>query len=101
MNLGPRQMQDNTHHYVTLTFYVEYGNQQRLPDLLNLLDQYHINKAVFLVEKKFMDDHEFLIKRIQASGYVVHPWNNLSGYNDRNYQAYCLSERGFSQEASY
>ena len=86
-DLGPRQMQDNTHHYVTLTFYVEYGNQQRLPDLLNLLDQYHINKAVFLVEKKFMDDHEFLIKRIQASGYVIHTWNNLSGYNDRNYQA--------------
>lgn len=83
--LGPRLLHDNTHHNVTLTFYVEYGNQQRLPDLLNLLDQYHINKAVFLVEKKFMNDHEFLIKRIQDSGYVIHTWNNLSGYNDRNY----------------
>src|SRR5690348_866826 len=31
--LGPRQMQDNnTRHYVTLTFYVQYGNQQRLLD---------------------------------------------------------------------
>jgi mannuronan 5-epimerase len=86
-DLGPRQIQDNTHHYVTLTFYVEYGNQQRLPDLLDLLDHYHINKAVFLVEKRFMHEHEFLIKRIQDSGYVIHTWNNLTGYNDRNYPA--------------
>ena len=84
--LGPRQMQNDINHYVTLTFYVQYGNQQRLFDLLDLLDQYHVNKAVFFVEKRFMDEHEFIIKRIQASGYVVNPWNDLSGYNDRNYR---------------
>jgi parallel beta-helix repeat protein len=84
--LGPRLMQNDINHYVTLTFYVQYGNQQRLFDLLDLLDQYHVNKAVFFVEKRFMDEHEFIIKRIQASGYVVNTWNDLSGYNDRNYR---------------
>ena len=84
--LGPRQMQDNnTNHHVTLTFYVQYGNQQRLLDLLDLLDDYGINKAVFFFEKKYMDEHEFVIKRIQDSGYLVKPWSNLSEY-ERNYK---------------
>ncbi|MDQ6862704.1 MAG: right-handed parallel beta-helix repeat-containing protein [Thermoproteota archaeon] len=84
--LGPRQMQDNnTNHHVTLTFYVENGNQQRLLDLLDLLDHYGVNKAVFFFEKKYMDEHEFVIKRIQDSGYLVKPWSNLSEY-DRNYK---------------
>lgn len=84
--LGPRQMQDNnTRHYVTLTFYVQYGNQQRLLDLLDLLDHYGINKSVFFFEKKYMDEHGFVINRIQYSGYLVKPWSNLSGY-DRNYK---------------
>lgn len=85
--LGPRQMQDNnTSHYVTLTFYVQYGNQQRLLELLDLLDHYGINKSVFFFEKKYMNEHEFVIKRIQYSGYLVKPWTNLSGYGyEKNY----------------
>jgi parallel beta-helix repeat protein len=32
-----------------------------------------------------MSEHEFVIKRIQDSGYLVKPWSNLSAY-DRNYK---------------
>jgi len=82
--LGPRHMHGNATHYVTLTFYVEYGNHQYLPDLLNLLHQYNIDKAVFFVEKDFIQDRPFAIETIKHHEYIVNNWNNVTGY-DRNY----------------
>src|SRR5581483_3946422 len=69
--VGPRTTYDNhTNHYVTLTFYIRYGNQQHLPDLLNLLYKYNIDKAVFLVDQKYVDTHPYIINTLRYAGYV-------------------------------
>jgi len=80
-NTGQRQSETNQKHQVILTFYVEYGNQQNLPALMDLLVENHINKAVFFIEKRFMDEHEFIVKWIQSQGYLVKTWTNLDGYD--------------------
>jgi len=82
VNVGQRQISaDDRVHNVLLTFYVQYGNQEHLIPLLDLLNKYHLQKAIFFIEKRYMDDHEFIIKRIQNQGYQVKLWENLDGYD--------------------
>lgn len=81
-NMGQRVLNDQSNpNKVTLTFYVQYGNQQNLIPLLDLLQQYKIGKAAFFIEKRFIDDNEFVIKRIQSQGYSVNVWQDLDGYD--------------------
>ncbi len=94
---GPRHLHDNTTHYVTLTFYIEYGNHHYLPDLIDLLHSYEIEKAVFLVEKGFIDDRPFAMEAIKQAGYTVVTLNSIAAY-DTNYaptvfQGMALSDR--------
>ena len=86
-NLGPRPLQDYlyTDKDVVLTFYVQYGNQKYLTDLLDLLETYDIRKAVFFFEERYIDDHEFIIKKVQHSGYLVKTWTDLSSYDESPY----------------
>ena len=86
-NLGPRPLQDylSMDKDVVLTFYVQYGNQKYLLDLLDLLETYDIRKAVFFFEQRYIDDHEFIIKKVQHSGYLIKPWMDLSSYDESPY----------------
>ena len=85
---GPRSLHEFIYkdRHVTLTFYIQYGNQKNLMTLLDLLDHYDIRKAVFFFENRYINEHEFVIKRIQESGYVVKEWNNLNSYNESPYE---------------
>jgi parallel beta-helix repeat protein len=61
---------------------VQYGNQQDLIPLLDLLHKYNVGKAAFFVEKRFIDDNEFVISRIKSQGYSVGEWADLDGYGN-------------------
>lgn len=99
LNVGQRvQYDDDTVHSVTLTFYVQYGNQQNLLTLLDTLHDYQVDKAVFFMEPRFINDHEFVVKRITDQGYVIRAWDNLdsygsaAGYNPTVYRGIALVE---------
>ena len=83
-NVGQRVLTDKADqpNKVTLAFYVQYGNQQDLIPLLNLLHNYKVDKAVFFIEKRFIDDNEFVISRIKSQGYSVNIWADLNGYGN-------------------
>lgn len=81
---GQRDIHEDKLHYVTLTFYVEYGNHQHMQDLISMLHQYKVNKGVFFVEKNYMEDHSFVIDTLKHNGFVVDIWKNLEEY-DKNY----------------
>lgn len=85
-NVGPRILYDpSMPSTVTLTFYVQYGNQGNLLSLLDLLHDYNVNKAVFFIEERFQKEHDFVVKRIQDQGYVIKTWDDLSGYKAPGY----------------
>jgi parallel beta-helix repeat protein len=87
INAGPRILYDNgtAPSTVTLTFYVQYGNQENLLSLLDLLHEHKIGKAVFFIEERYLKDHDFVAKRIQDQGYVIKTWDDLSSYNAPGY----------------
>ncbi len=86
MNVGQRVLyDDDTTHAVTLTFYVQYGNQQNLLALLDTLHEYNVDKAVFFIEQRYLNDHEFVAKRITDQGYLIKIWDDLSGYGSAGY----------------
>ncbi len=81
LNVGQRMLyDDDIVHSVTLTFYVQYGNQQHLLQLLDTLHEYKLDRAVFFMEQRYLNDHEFVAKRITNQGYVIKTWDDLSGY---------------------
>ena len=82
--LGPVIQSSPRSNNVTLTFYVEYGSNQYLTDLLDTLYQYHIPKAVFFLEKTFAKENYFVIQRIQYNGYEVHDWQKVGEF-DKEY----------------
>lgn len=85
-NVGQRILyDDNITHTVTLTFYVQYGNQKNLLSMLDLLEEYKVDKAIFFMEQRYLDEHEFVARRITDQGYVIKPWNDLSGYGSPGY----------------
>ncbi|HVX03468.1 MAG TPA: right-handed parallel beta-helix repeat-containing protein [Nitrososphaera sp.] len=85
-NAGPRVLYDpNMPSTVTLTFYVQYGNQENLLPLLDLLHDYNVTKAVFFIEERFLKDHDFVAKRIEEQGYTIKTWDDLSGYHAPGY----------------
>ncbi|AIF84453.1 parallel beta-helix repeat (two copies) [Candidatus Nitrososphaera evergladensis SR1] len=85
-NVGPRILYDpSMPSTVTLTFYVQYGNQENLLPLLDLLQNYNVSKAVFFIEDRFLKEHDFVAKRIQDQGYVIKTWDDLSGYKAAGY----------------
>jgi parallel beta-helix repeat protein len=86
LEFGPRILSDqNMSSTVTLTFYVQYGNQQHLIPLLDLLQQYKVGKAVFFIEEGFLNDHYFIAKRISDQGYLVKTWKDFGAYDAPNY----------------
>ena len=86
---GPRPLDDlyGDKRNVTLTFYVAYGNTKYLSDLLDMLDEYRIPKAVFFVEDRWALDHGYAIQRMKYMGYDVHSWKDLKHYDEEPYQA--------------
>ncbi|HEX7034018.1 MAG TPA: right-handed parallel beta-helix repeat-containing protein [Nitrososphaera sp.] len=86
LNVGQRVLyEDDIQHAVTLTFYVQYGNQQNLLTLLDTLHEYDVDKAVFFIEQRYLNDHEFVAKRITDQGYLIKIWDDLSGYGSPGY----------------
>ncbi|TLX93742.1 MAG: right-handed parallel beta-helix repeat-containing protein [Thaumarchaeota archaeon] len=83
-SIGPQILDSSKESSVTLTFYVEYGNNRYLPDLLDLLYKYKIDKAVFFLDKKYSHENPFMVKRIQYNGYIVHGWQTIGKY-DKDY----------------
>jgi parallel beta-helix repeat protein len=82
--LGPVIQSSPKLNNVTLTFYVEYGSNQYLQALLDLLYQYHISKAVFFLDKTFAKENYFVVQRIQYDGYQIHDWQTI-GQFDKDY----------------
>jgi parallel beta-helix repeat protein len=82
-DVGPRFYDSSAPNYVTLTFYVEYGNHQLLPGLIDMLYQNGVDRAVFLLEKQYMDDHPFVVNTLRAIGYKVVEWDNFPEYSKR------------------
>jgi parallel beta-helix repeat protein len=82
-SLGPRAIAEEYTNpgHVTLTFYVQYGNQENLLDLIDLLRSYDLKKAVFFVEKSFADDRPLLVEAMKQNGYTVSTWQNLTEYS--------------------
>jgi parallel beta-helix repeat protein len=85
-NVGPRILYDpSMPSTVTLTFYVQYGNQQNLLSLLDMLHDYNVTKAVFFMEDRYLKEHDFVAKRIEDQGYLIKTWDDLSGYKGPGY----------------
>jgi len=86
LHTGPRVLTDGNENprQVTLTFYVEYGNHLDLPYLIEILREYEVEKAVFFVQKSYMDSRPFMIQTIEYNGYKVAEWENVGSY-DREY----------------
>jgi len=82
-DVGPRFYDSSTPNYVTLTFYVEYGNHELLPSLIDMLYQNGVNRAIFLLEKQYMDDHPFVVNTLRVIGYKVVEWDNFPEYSQR------------------
>lgn len=86
LNAGPRILYDpSMPSTVTLTFYVQYGNQENLLPLLDLLHNYNVTKAVFFMEDRYLKEHDFVAKRIEDQGYLIKTWDDLSGYKAPGY----------------
>ncbi|NWG37571.1 right-handed parallel beta-helix repeat-containing protein [Nitrososphaera sp.] len=86
LHTGPRVLADGSENprQVTLTFYVEYGNHLELPQLVEILREYGVKKAVFFVEKSYMSARPFMIQTLEYNGYKVEAWENVGAY-DREY----------------
>ena len=82
---GPRPIDTGENRNVTLTFYLQYGNQKYLTPLLDLLDKYDIRKAVFFVEPRYQFDHPYAMKRIEHMGFDIKPWTDLKQYGQAPY----------------
>lgn len=86
LNTGPRQTYDDgAKHAVTLTFYVQYGNQQNLLPLLDLLHEHGLKKAVFFMEERYLKEHEFVAQRIRDQGYTIKIWQDINSYGSPGY----------------
>lgn len=86
LNVGQRQVYDDgASHRVTLTFYVQYGNQQNLLPLLDLLHEHGLEKAVFFMEERYLKEHEFVAQRIRDQGYTIKIWQDLDAYDAPGY----------------
>jgi mannuronan 5-epimerase len=105
ITVGPRSLESSDQdHYVTLTFYVEYGNHQQLPELIKLLRDHNVDKAVFFVDKSFEADRPFIIESIKHSGYKVLDWD-MSKLYDESYapslfHGVVLSDRDLLSQSS-
>ena len=96
------QIDDNTIHFVMLTFYLGSGtdNDQHIVDLLADLQHFKITHAAFFIHPMYAIDHPQILKAIQDSGYIIKPWNYTGGtdwYYDKDYppstfQGYPLSD---------
>jgi hypothetical protein len=96
------QIDDNTLHFVMLTFYLGSGidNDQHIGDLLADLQHFKIKHATFFIHPMYAIDHPQILKAIQDSGYIIRPWNYTGGtdwYYDKDYppstfQGYPLSD---------
>ena|GEM_PF-2369302 len=83
-SLGPMIHSSPKLYNVTLTFYVEYGSNQYIQDLLDLLYKYHIPKAVFFLNNTYAKNDFFTVQRIQYDGYQVHDWKKIDEF-DKDY----------------
>jgi parallel beta-helix repeat protein len=83
-NLGPQIHNYGKWYNVTLTFYLEYGNNQYLSDLLDLLYEYKIHKAVFFIDKTYAKENPVKIMTIKYDGYLVRDWK-VTGKYDNDY----------------
>src|SRR5690606_35843604 len=45
----------------------------------------NVGKAVFFMEQRYLNDHEFVAKRITDQGYLIKIWDDLSGYGSPGY----------------
>jgi hypothetical protein len=96
------QIDDNTKHFVMLTFYLGSGadRDQHIYDLLGNLQHFKIKHAAFFIHPIYATDHPRILKAIQDSGYIVKPWNYTDGmarYYDKDhppstFQGYTLSD---------
>jgi parallel beta-helix repeat protein len=86
LQIGPRPklLYGNGTHYVTLTFYIQNGNTDHIKNLLIKLIIHHVSKAIFFVQKNFVEEHPFIMEIIKQRGYKIYPWDNIAKY-DRNY----------------
>lgn len=83
-SLGPLIHVSPKLNNVTLTFYVEYGNNQYVQDLLDLLYKYHVPKAVFFLDKTYANENPLIIQRIHYDGYQIHDWQKIGEF-DKDY----------------
>lgn len=82
-NIGPRILAERYPgpSNVTLTFYVEYNDQQMMPKLIETLHSHNVKKAVFFIEDQYALDHPFMIRALKDNGYKVSNWANMSDYD--------------------
>jgi hypothetical protein len=96
------QIDNNTIHFVMLTFYLGSSseNDEHIVDLLGDLQHFKIKHAAFFIHPMYPIDHPQILKAIRDSGYIIKPWNYTAGrdwYYDKDhppstFQGYLLSD---------
>jgi hypothetical protein len=96
------QIDDDTIHFVTLTFYLGRGtdDDQHIVNLLADLQYFKIKHAAFFIHPMYAIDHPQILKAIQDSEYIIKPWNYTGGtdwyyykdYPPSTFQGYLLSD---------
>ena len=79
---GPRPeiAYDDETHFVTLTFYITQSDANRLQDILDVLQESNVTKAIFFMESSFIEGNRQLVNTTQERGYAVLPWINTAQY---------------------
>lgn len=67
-------------HFVTLTFYIAQNDANRLQDILDVLQEGNVSRAVFFMESSFIEGNRQLMNATQQRGYAVLPWINTAQY---------------------
>lgn len=70
--------------FVTLTFYIGQSDALRLQDIMEVLQEGNISKAVFFMQSSFVEGNMQLANSTKERGYTVLPWSNIGQY-DHNY----------------
>lgn len=79
--LRPDVVYGGEKHYVTLTFYIGQNDAARLQDILDILQEGNVSRAVFFIQPSFAESNATLANTVRQNGYTVLPWSNAGQYD--------------------
>lgn len=68
-------------HNVILTFYIGQNDTARLLEILDVLQEGNVSKAIFFMQPSFVENNATLATAVGQSGYSVLPWRDIGHYD--------------------